>query len=178
MKNFLSIGFLLLILLYNAGYYAFYLTVNEQHENLWEARVENNRLDPGMIQTRSIPITFAYQADQEKFQPVLEVFEMDGKVYRVLQQRYAKDTLHIVFVNDQTDKHLKNSLRDWVSTLTQKPTSSKSSSVWEGFEKNYITRQLEFTFIEKPDIVQVYRTFISFEFIQPYLETSTPPPKA
>ena len=178
MNNFLSIVFLLLILLYNAGYYIFYLTVNEQHENLWKARVENNRLDPQMIQTRSIPITFAYQADQEEYQPVLEVFEMDGKVYRILQQRYAKDTLHIVYVNDQRDKHLKNSLRDWVNTLTQKPTSSKSSSVWEGFEKNYITNQLDFTIIEKPDAVKVYRTYINFEFIQPFPETSTPPPKA
>ncbi len=178
MKNFLATGLLLLILLYNAGYYIFYLTVNERYENLWKKRVEGKQLDPGMVQTRSIPITFAYQADQDEFQPVLEVFEMDGKVYRVLQQKYAKDTLHIVYVNDQTDKHLKNSLHEWVNTLTQKPASSKNNSVWEGFEKNYIPNRLEFTFVEKPDIIKEYRSYINFAFIQPFIETSTPPPKA
>ena len=167
-----------MFLLYNAGYYIFYLTVDSQYEDSWKNKVEYNKLDPSILQTKSIPITFAYQADQEEFQPVLEVFEMEGKVYRILQQRYAKDTLHIVYIDDHATRQMKNSLRDWVNTLTQKPTSSKNQTVWEGFEKNYMPYHLDFSLISKSRIEKVYRAFSNPEFIPPFIETITPPPKA
>jgi hypothetical protein len=178
MRTFFAICLILMFLLYNAGYYIFYLTVNEQYDASWKEKVEDNQLDPTILQTRSIPITFAYQADQKEFQPVLEVFEMDGKQYRILQQRYAKDTLHIVYINDQAGNQMKNSLRDWVNTLSQKPSSSKSTTVWDGFEKNYMPNHLDFSLIVKPNIDKEFRIFISSEFISPYIDTLTPPPKA
>jgi hypothetical protein len=178
MKNFLGICLLLLFLIYNAGYYVFYLTYNIQYENSWRDKVECNELDPGSLITKSIPITLAYQADQKDFLPVLESFEMNGKIYRVLQQRYSKDTLHIVYVNDQKGKLIKNSLRDWVSTLTQKPTSDKSNTVWDSFEKNYMPNFLDFILRAKAPVARVFCIFVDMDVISPYIDTLTPPPKA
>jgi hypothetical protein len=109
---------------------------------------------------------------------VLEVFEIDGRIYRVLQQRYAKDTLHIVYINDQTGKQIKNSLRDWVSTLTQKPTSSKNTTLLDGLEKNYMPNKIEFSLNAKPIVIRIYRDFISSDFLPPIIDTLTPPPEA
>lgn len=178
MKNFLGICLLLLFLIYNAGYYVFYLTCNTQYENSWREKVEYNDLDQSMLITKSIPITFAYQADQENFIPVLKSFEMNGKVYRVLQQRYSKDTLHIVYINDQKGKLMKKSLRDWIETLTQKPTSNKSNTVWSSLEKNYMPNYLDFILMAKAPVARVFRIFISQHILSPYIETLTPPPKA
>lgn len=178
MKNFFAICLLFLFLIYNAGYYVFYLTVNQQYENSWKEKVESNKLDPGILLTKSIPITFPYQADQENYIPVLESFEINGKVYRVLQQRYARDTLHIVYINDRTGKQMRNSLRDWISTLTQKPANSKNTTVWDSFEKNYIPNYLDFTLIAKQKIVKVFRIFFNSELLSPFIDTVTPPPKA
>ncbi len=178
MRKFFSIYLLILFLIYNAGYYLFYLTFNIQYDNSWKEKVEYNELDPGILITKSIPITFPYQADQKNFLPVLESFEMNGKVYRVLQQRYAKDTLHIVYINDKTGKRMKNSLRDWLSTLTQKPSNSKSNSVWESFEKNYLPNYLDLFLPVKESIVRIYPIFIQLDIPSPYIDSLTPPPKA
>ncbi len=178
MKRFFSIFLLLLFLVYNAGYYLFYLTVNMQYDNAWKEKVEYNHLDQGTLITKSIPITFVYQADQKDFLPVLQSFEIDGKVYRVLQQRYAKDTLHIVYINDQVGKQMKNSLRDWICTLTQKPASNKTSAVWESLEKNYIPNNFNFALIAKANAVKIFRIFVSAGFNSPFIPTQTPPPKA
>ena len=178
MKRFFAVYLLLLFLVYNAGYYVFYLSVNAQYEDSWRQKVELNDINPDIILTKSIPITLAYQADQENFQPVLESFEMDGKVYRILQQRYAKDTLHIVYINDQTGKQIKNSLRDWISTLTEKPSSSKNATFWDCFEKNYISNSLDFSLMRKAEIVKVYRILTSSKISSPFIDTLTPPPKA
>ncbi len=178
MKRFFSIFLLLLFLVYSAGYYLFYITVNMQYDNSWKEKVEYNNLNQGEIITKSIPITFVYQPDQQDFLPVLKSFEMNGKVYRVLQQRYAKDTLHIVYINDQVGKQMKNSLRDWISTLTQKPTSDKTSTVWESFEKNYMPNCFDFTLIAKAGVIKIFRIFLKTDLFSPFIPTHTPPPKA
>ena len=178
MRNFFAICLLLLFLLYNAGYYIFYLTFNLQYENSWKEKVEDHDLDPGILITKSIPITLVYQADQKEFQPVLETIEIDGKVYRVLQQRYAKDTLHIVYIYDRTGKQMKNSLRDWINTLTQKPSNSKNTTVWDSFEKNYIPYHLDFSLFTNSEFDKIFRVFKVSDILSPFIESLTPPPKA
>ena len=92
---------------------------------------------------KSIPISFAYQPDQDEFQPVMQSIEIFGRYYRIIKQRYAKDTLHIMYVADIQREDMHKSLKDWIHTISQS-SQDRKTTIKDGLEKNYLLYSLEF----------------------------------
>ncbi|HLF34328.1 MAG TPA: hypothetical protein VI583_08825 [Cyclobacteriaceae bacterium] len=134
--NKISSGILLLMLfLYQAGFYLFYLTEKYRIANDWEGNFEGNGHE---LLSKSIPITLPYQPDQEEFQPVLEIIEANGRFYRVIMQKYAKDTLHIIYQSDKNSEELHASLVNWIDSISQQSSAEKKPVERHRLEKNYL----------------------------------------
>jgi hypothetical protein len=67
-----------------------------------------------------IPLSVAYMPDQEDFRESNASFEKDGRHYRIIKQRYKKDTLEIVYVPDIEKNQLQNLLAEWAKNLSPK----------------------------------------------------------
>ncbi|HLF35474.1 MAG TPA: hypothetical protein VI583_14610 [Cyclobacteriaceae bacterium] len=178
MKTLFASGLLSIFLLYQAGYYVFYLSLERRQGDYWKDKVEQNHLEGDILIGRSIPISFPYQPDQEEFQPVLETFESEGKVYRVLKQRYARDTLHILYIDDHQGKQMKNSLRHWLISISHSPSAGDNQIVWDGLEKSFIPNHFEFAAIHLYKFLILYRHAIDHAILTPLIGILTPPPEA
>jgi len=176
MKRFTVILLLFVFLMYQAGFYLFYLSLNHYKEESWRDNSYGQALQNQYIE-KSIPITLAYQHDQTEFQPVMQSIEIDGKYYRVIKQRYAKDTLHILYVADMQRQTLHQSLKDWVSTLSQQSSQDKKAAPHEGLEKNYLPCSLALEIYNQYIINPVY----SYSFVPDLLfnpaDVLKPPPR-
>jgi hypothetical protein len=168
---------LFVFLLYQAGFYLFYLSrqhfIDSAMKDISVFNDNRNRLI-----TKSIPITFPYQTDQDEYQPVMRVIEDNGKFYRVVMQRYAKDTLHIVYMADQDNQGLHSSLKDWVNTISQQSSHDKKTVTKDGLEKNYIPNKLIIVISNFSDL----STTVCYRYVPDILvnslETLKPPPKS
>jgi hypothetical protein len=167
---------LLVFLMYQAGFYFFYLSLHHINEESWQ-NPENVSERQNQYIEKSIPITFAYQHDQTEYQSVMQSIEVNDSYYRVVMQRYANDTLHVLYVIDSCQQNLHNSLKDWVSTISQQSSHDKKSMNKEGLEKNYLPESLMLNLSNS----YVPNAAYNFSFIPDILvntpETLKPPPK-
>ncbi len=176
MKRFSTYLLLAVFLMYQAGFYLFYLTLKHHNEEAWEGIVNLKSLK-GRIIEKSIPITFPYQADESDFQSVMKSIEVYGHYYRVIMQRYAKDTLHVYYMVDNDRQNLHMSLKDWVNTITQPATQDKNSVIKDGLEKNYMPNDIKIVLINSYSDNSVYHySYIAKLLFNP-IDTLKPPPK-
>jgi hypothetical protein len=169
---------LFILLFYHAGYYGFYINALYQLESSWNLKIESGDLPENLLQTKSISLTFPYQPDQEDFQPVSEKLEIEGKFYRVVKQKYAKDTLHIVYINDIERDQLKISFNEWIYSITQKPVSKDGKQViLANTTKNYLPINFSFSFdsVLYDDFIKSTQYYVVVK--SPFLKIPTPPPQ-
>lgn len=178
MRRLLAIMLLSILLFYHAGYYGFYINALFKLESSWKLKIENGDLPENLLQTKSIFITFPYLPDQENFQPVSEKLELDGKFYRVVKQKYAKDTLHIVYINDIEREQLKISFNEWIQSITQKPISKEGKQVIvTNLTKNYLPCNFDYQLESNLFSILNHSSFYHLPVKSPYLPIHTPPPK-
>ena len=175
MKQYSVYLLLLVFLMYQAGYYLCYLSMNHYNEESWNSQ-QAAAMQYSFIE-KSIPITFAYQHDQEEFLPVMQGIEVNGNYYRVVKQRYAKDTLHVMYIADVQRENMNKSLKDWVNTISQQSSPDKKSVIKDGLEKNYLPCSMSVDI----DKGSVFNTAYSFTFIPDLLlfpaDVLKPPPR-
>ncbi|CAN5589176.1 hypothetical protein BH23BAC1_BH23BAC1_49710 [soil metagenome] len=178
MRRLLAIMLLSILLFYHAGYYGLYINALYQLESSWNFKIESGDLPENLLQTKTIAVTFPYQPDQQEFQPVSEKLEIEGKFYRIVKQKYAKDTLHIVYVNDLEREQIQSSFNEWIQSMTQKSVSKDGKQiVLTILTKNYLSIYFYFNFdtILSADLIHFTSYHSSFQL--PILNIPTPPPK-
>lgn len=147
MRQISAVFLFITFLLYHVGYFAIYLTSWYQIEASWKEKIEENDLEGDYLQMESINLSIPYQQDQENFQAASGTVEIAGRIYRIVKQRYAKDTLHVVYVNDVDSENLKESFKKWLGSFSQKPVSEGNSKiVLSSLGKNYLPNFFEFDF--------------------------------
>ncbi|MBS9522424.1 hypothetical protein KIH41_06580 [Litoribacter ruber] len=150
MRKSASIALLLFFSFYQFGYYYFYLALSQNIEENWSHLVYSDDFAPNAL-ILEVPISIPYMTDQEEFSETNLTFSKDGKRFRAIKQRYANDTLQLVYTPDTAQNTLDMVVKNWVSSLTgeQLPNSPLKNFVYS-FHK-------DFTF---PDFQE--RTFVLF----------------
>jgi hypothetical protein len=178
MRRLIAIMLLFVLLFYHAGYYGFYINALYQLESSWNLKIEKGDLPENRLHTKSIFISFPYLPDQQDFHPVSEKLELEGKFYRVVKQKYAQDTLHIVYINDVEREQLKLSFNDWIQTITQKPVSKEGKQIiLTNLTKNYLPIQFDCSFSSLFTFNLINIKNYSFSVKSPFLKIPTPPPQ-
>lgn len=78
--------------------------------------------------TLKVPVSMPYMPDQSDFQRVDGEFEHNGQLYRLVKQRYVKDTLTVICLKDTEHKNINLALSNYVKTFTDKAADTKPTS--------------------------------------------------
>lgn len=102
-------------------------------------KLDADSYDEAATMTIAVPLTIPYATDSRGFERVDGEFEHNGEHYRLVKQRYQRDTLYIVCIKDPQSKQISQALTDYVKTFTGMPLNSKSSNkIAFNFNKDYI----------------------------------------
>ena len=140
MRRISAIVLLVCFTLYHFGYYVAYFSFHVHMEQHWREKIysqDNENLEGRLLE---IPMTIPYMADEEDFRASNTLFEKDGQFFRAIKQRYANDTLQIIYVPDTAKRNLDHTIKQWVSSLVQDelPEGGQSSLLSKIFLKDYI----------------------------------------
>jgi hypothetical protein len=144
MKRFTSIAFVLIILLNTMGYYGVFLGWQLKNDIAMSKALDADLYDQSNTMTLKVPVSVPYMPDQPDYERVDGKFEHHGQLYRLIKQRYAKDTLTVICVNDTEQKKIDLALSDYVKTFTDKASDTKpTSKTTISFIKDYIPTSIE-----------------------------------
>lgn len=165
--------------MYHFGYYAFYYSFDQHLESKWEEIIySENSLDAKEMLIE-IPLSAPYMANQEEFQPTNTPYEKDGQFFRAIKQRYQNDTLQIIVVPDTSRGLLDNTVKKWISFLTddEVPQDQNGAISVKYFAKDYIqTNHFSFQAYSKDPVDAIIRDLF-FHYLNPSVGIESPPPK-
>jgi len=126
-KGVIAAQLLLLFLFHNLGFFIVYVSIIKQQEKEWSMKVVENNFTSTQYEMASIPISLPYQPDQKEFTDVNENIELNGNFYRIVKKRYEKDTMHIVFINDQTNDKINKQFAGWADDTGNRDFNTTSN---------------------------------------------------
>ncbi|HZY81165.1 MAG TPA: hypothetical protein VFE50_16690 [Cyclobacteriaceae bacterium] len=97
--------------------------------------------------TIKIPVSVPYMPDQHGFEKVKGKFEHNGELYRLIRQKYAKDTLTVVCIRDNEFKKINQVLSEYAQSFSD-VTGQTSTKLVVNFLKEYIS--LDFSILHSP----------------------------
>lgn len=179
MKKALAILLLACFAIYHFGYYAFYFSYDYHIENKWANEIYGVTESDLEERLMEIPLSAPYMSNQDEFQPTNTRFEKDGKYFRAIKQRYQNDTLQLVYVADTARGMLDNTVKKWISSLTEDeiPQDQNGKSLAKTFVKDYI--QPELYLLEKLLALDIEDKigFIFSTYMSPNFIIDSPPPQ-
>ncbi len=128
------------------GYYCVFLGLHLRNDIAMSRAMDSDRFNPSNIITISVAVSIPYMPDQADFDRVDGEFEHNGELYRLVKQRYAKDTLTVVCIRDTEHKKINRALSDYVKTFSDKATdTTPASKTTFSFIKDYLPISFEVT---------------------------------
>lgn len=140
MTRIFSILFSILVFVHVIGYYGLFLGMSYQNDQAMIKKLDAEAYDPSETILIKVPIAIPYVADASRFERVDGTFERDGEFYRLVKQRYSRDTLFLVCVKDQQRKTLEESWVSFVKTFNGKPTERHAGFKLPILIKDYVVQ--------------------------------------
>lgn len=126
------------------GYYGVFLGLHLKNDIAMSKALDSDRYDQSNTITLKVAVSIPYMPDQDDFDRVNGQYEYNGELYRMVKQRYAKDTLTVICVKDTEHKKIDLALSDYVKTFTDKATDTKpASKTTISFIKDYLPISFE-----------------------------------
>jgi hypothetical protein len=147
LKKGISIFLLSSFLFYHFGYHLYYIALHRQIEIHWENRVfETSFSEEERVML--MPLTIPYLANQDDYQITNTPIDIDGRHFRAIKQKYANDTLEIVYVLDAPKSQLIKQVNEWISLLNSESNQSEGKIFFFKMYKDYTSTNLKFNLIE------------------------------
>lgn len=128
------------------GYYGVFVGLEYRSDAKMATALDAEQYDDSQAITIVIPVSVPYMADDADFKRVDGKFEYNGEHYRLVKQKYAKDTLTVVCVPDPESKRITQALSDYLKTFTDQPTSqNQASKISLNLSKDYISQVVALT---------------------------------
>ena len=125
MKKTFSIAFAVIISLNTLGYYGIFLCLHYRNDLAVTKTLDTDEYEISQTITLKIPVSIPYLADQTGFERVDGKFEHKGQPYRLVKQKYARDTLTVICVKDAESKKINDALTRYVHTFSDHATDHK-----------------------------------------------------
>lgn len=134
-------GLLVVLVLLNTMGYYFIIAGFELKNDVRASRaLDDDSYDASKAVTLRIPIALPYQYDNADFMRVEGKFVHKGESYRLIKQKYANDTLTVVCIKDETDRHIQEALADVAETYADNASGSQTPFKADNvFIKEYIS---------------------------------------
>ncbi len=142
MKKLASYLLVVLLLLNVMGYYGVFVGLKYKHTADINQQLDDLRYDEYQTVTLKVPLTIPYYGDTQ-YERVSGEIEHDGEFYRLVKQKFEKDTLYIVCIKDNQTKRIKQALADYVKNFSEHSSDQTSKTV-PSFIKDYISADFAF----------------------------------
>lgn len=179
-----SAAFILLscFAIYHLGYFAVQFLMPMAIHQHWEKQVWDDQ-DSGLTgRLVRVPFPMPYGQDQEEFQPVNFPIKIDGKMVRVIKQRYFDDHLEVIVVHDELQTNLNAQVKNWLFALGADSGDGEGPPlqkvILKSFAKNFVpyTLELEFASI-RSEIPVGHSTHFLFDMPVGIRDICLPPPQ-
>jgi hypothetical protein len=121
------------------GYYVVFIGMQYRNDLTMAKILDANQFDDSKMLTLKIAVAIPYMTDQSDFQRVDGKFEHRGEFYRLLKQKYAKDTLTVICVRDHENERISEALSNYVKTFTDNGSdSNESQTITVSFIKDFL----------------------------------------
>jgi hypothetical protein len=120
------------------GYYGVFLGLQYQNRVAMTERFDADQYDDSQTITIRIPLSVPYMADDLEFKRVDGAFEHNGQHYRMVKQKYEKDTLIVICVADIENKRISQALSDYVMSFTDNADDQNQGETTVSFIKDYL----------------------------------------
>lgn len=180
MHKCVSFFLILLILLNTGGFYALFCGLEYKISQGSENKIDSGFLTDDETLLLKIPIKLPYASNLEKFKRVDGVIEHEGRVYRLVKQRYHKDTLQVVVYNDKISTLVNKVKLDFAKNLSDNTAGNKRGSGEELFKdliKDYITFPFYFTKITTCSSQKAYSSSLTNYYLFKYFKLPLVPPE-
>lgn len=145
--------------LYHLGFFAVQFLMPMAIHQHWENQIWVN--DEDFLEGKLIRIPFAmpYGQNQENFQSVNFSMEIEGKMNRVIKQRYFEDHLEVVVVEDELQTKLDEQVKLWIYSLSSGQTDFDGPPIQKvllkSFVKDFVPQALDFSFSANITEIQI-----------------------
>lgn len=102
------------------GYYVIFVGMQHEHDAAVTKTLDAGSYDASNTVTLKLPMSVPYMQDNEEFIRVDGVIEHEGEHYRLVQQRYANDTLTVICIRDAEQKKITDDMANYVNGFTDK----------------------------------------------------------
>jgi hypothetical protein len=181
MKRAITLFLIFVILLNSTGYFGVLVLLRYQTKVSLSKQLDSDHRNRSKEVVFEVPISLPYAPDQTEFVRVDGEFTHERKIYHIVEQKYARDTLYIVCVKDEKSADLEMALTDYVKSFTDQrsDTQKQSKSVFNfSFIKEYISLG---HFPSPPMTGWALQLVYANESVQVLLEllkhVATPPPR-
>ena len=121
------------------GYYGIFLGMQYRNDVAVLKKLERNGYDESQTVTLKVQISIPYGVENSDFERVDGMFEHHGEFYRLVKQKYEKDTLTVICIKDFEIKRIKQALTNYVKTFTDQGTEQhQNTKPTVNFIKDYI----------------------------------------
>lgn len=139
MKKLFSITLISILLLNIFGYYGAFLGLKYRNELLMKRALDLDLIHESEAITVKVPMSVPYMPDQPGFEKVNGKFEYNGELYRLVKQRYARDTLTVVCIKDAQNKKINQVLSEYAKAFADVSGQHKSTKVLINFLKEFVS---------------------------------------
>lgn len=181
MKRTVTFFLIFVILLNSTGYLAVLVLLRYQTKVSLSKQLDNEERNRSQELVFEVPISLPYAPDQTEFVRVDGEFAYEGKIYHIVEQKYARDTLYIVCIKDEKSAELEMALTDYVKSFTDQRSDvqKQSKSIFNfSFLKEYITLE---NFSSQPmtgwSLQLVYVNESAQVLLELLKRVATPPPR-
>jgi hypothetical protein len=120
------------------GYYGVFVGLKFRHDNSMTRSFDQEDFDVSRTIELKIPVSIPYATDAEEYQRVDGKFEHNGEVYRLIKQKYSRDTLSIICIRDERAKEINQALASYVRTFSDNQSSGTSDHHVISLIKDYL----------------------------------------
>ncbi len=167
---------------YHLGYLVVQLLMPLAIHQHWERQIWEAKEALPSERLVKIPFPMPYGQDQEDFQSVNFSMEIDGKMTRVIKQRYFDEHLEVVIVPDQLQATFDQQLQLWISSIGSEQGDFQGSPMQKlllkTFVKDFLSQPSDWQFSRQAELELAYN-FLPFLATIPdgCEDVSLPPPR-
>ena len=160
------------------GYYGAFLGLHIQNDLAMTRALDADQYESSNALTIAFPVSIPYMPDQSEFVRVKGQFMYQGYLYRMVKQKYARDTLTVVCVRDTKHKEIDLALADYVKNLLDNSSDTKSPTKFSiSFIKDYLPNSFLIGSATKGWISLIVRNLNDRNLLTTYSKSFLHPPE-
>ena len=158
------------------GYYGIFLRLKYNNTLSVIQRLDAQDYTEDETVTIKVPLSVPYYGDT-RYERVDGEMEFEGQFYRLVKQKYERDTLYIVCIRDTKAEHIHSVINDYVNTFTDQAAERSSSKTIQSFIKDYCPSSFKLDSQAAGWTLEISFPGVVASIADTFATLHTPPPK-